>query len=362
MRSLMIINLDNLRNNVETIKKYTNKEMIAVVKSNAYGLGVKPIVCALIEVGIKYFACNTLSEAKVILSINTQIKIIILDSISWAELKGVRDFTNLVISINSFFDAYNINQINQSCTIHLQIDTGMNRVGIKNIDDARTIIKLLKNNPLIKIEGIFTHFTSNSKELFLYERQKQSFEGFLKLHPFSIIHTANTSSLTKTILGNYIRIGMALYGFHSDIPCLKKVVQVVTKCCNIISLKKGDEVGYDGTYIASKKARLGVLPIGYNDGEITPYVYNHSYRFLVVAKRCMNHTFILINDKINYLSYLRLFPKNDKIVNETTYYHLFTSMKKIPKIYIKQVDYDIQATIKSRNGKGLYLSKRVRSN
>ena len=122
------INLDNLKDNVKTIKKkYPGyKYYMGMVKSNAYNHGFY-IVNTLIEAGINYLACSSLDEAMKIREYNKDIPVLITEIID-EDLVDTAIKNNITITIDSL---NYLKKIDGKCTVHLKLDTAMNRIGIK---------------------------------------------------------------------------------------------------------------------------------------------------------------------------------------------------------------------------------------
>ena len=177
---------------------------------------------------------------------------------------------------------------------------------------------------------------------------------------FQVIHTAATSSLSKDLIGNYVRCGMAIYGHHTALNLLN-VVNAYVPILNIRESKKGSSIGYGATYTSDCDELIGVLPVGYYEGFNGKYVYKGNKVLPVVGKICMNHTFIKLDKIIKNSSWLNIFPKNDKI-EEVNYYHVLTGYKNFKRIYIMEYQNDIRKIFKETNKKGFILRKRTRSN
>jgi alanine racemase len=227
----------------------------------------------------------------------------------------------------------------------------MNRMGIKNINDFKKIIKYEN----INIEGIYTHFISNKIEYKKYRLQQQKFKEYISLYNTPIIHSAASSSLDKEIIGNYVRVGMDLYN---------DAVNVYTKLGGIRYIKKGEYVGYDALYKAKKDGYIGILNIGYNEGMKTGVVKYHNKYYPVIGKICMNHTFIKLDKPIKNSSLLNIFPINDKIYKKDKYtiYERIVSYRNFKRIYITEYNYDLRKISKISLKKSNIIKQRTRSN
>lgn len=344
--NLMIINVNKLIENIYRIKKKTNKEIIAVIKSNAYNTGVRPIIKYLKLANVSFFAFNTLEEYQYCQDLLINDKVLIFESLKEKQINLLPK--NVRITINNIDDIY---EIQHPRIVHIQIDTMMNRMGIKNINDFKKII----NYENINIEGIYTHFISNKIEYKKYRLQQQKFKEYISLYNTPIIHSAASSSLGKEIIGNYVRVGMDLYN---------DAVNVYTKLGSIRYIKKGEYVGYDALYKAKKDGYIGILNIGYNEGMKTGVVKYRDKYYPVIGKICMNHTFIKLDKPIKNSSLLNIFPINDKIYKKDKYtiYERIVSYRNFKRIYITEYNYDLRKISKISLKKSYIIKQRTRSN
>ena len=324
--NLMIINVNKLIENIYLINKKTKKEIIAVVKSNAYNTGVRYIIKYLKLANISFFAFNTYEEYLYCQDLLIDYKVLIFESLKEKQINILPK--NVRITINNIDDIY---EIKQPRIVHIQIDTMMNRMGIKNINDFKTIIKY-KN---INIEGLYTHFVSNKSEYRKYKMQQKKFTEYISLYNAPIIHSAASSSLDKEIIGNYVRVGMELYN---------DAVNVYTKLGSMRYVKKGEYVGYDALFKVKKDGYIGILNIGYYEGMKKGIVKYHDKYYPVIGKICMNHTFIKLDRPIKNSSLLNIFPINDKIYkkDKNTVYERIVSYRNFKRIYLTEYNYDLR--------------------
>lgn len=354
--NLMIVDINKLKNNIQWIKEKTNKEIIAIIKSNAYGLGIKKIAKYLISSGVSFFAINKESEYEFLGK-----PILILNSV-----------TNLIndslvrYTINSIDDVYFFKKTNRKVIVHLQIDTGMNRLGIRTTDEYQKIILEINKCQNILIEGVFTHYSSGAEEFLYYEYQNLRFLEFLKIATFPIVHGAASSSLKKNLVGNFVRIGISMYGF-CQIEGLKVVPRIMTPVIQTFFLKREEKFGYGQNKLKSD-GYLNVIPLGYYEANDFRYVYYKDknqklkwHKLQVVGKSCMNHRHVYSKFAIKKLSYLYVFFKNDTIYKESDFYRFLTSTKQIHKIYL-EVKNDLSTIFKRTNKKSIRFKQRRNCN
>lgn len=338
----LFIDVNAIKDNIMKIKEKTKKEIMAVLKNNAYGVGSKKMLQICYESDVKWVVYNTYQEYledKMEIK-KLHLKVLLLESINENNIND--DYQELRFSVNKLNDlTENILFTKKTLYLHLSIDTGMNRLGIKTIKDVKKIIKICSNSQLI-IEGIYTHFASAIDENKYYQQQRIKFKKFINLYPFKIIHAQATQSLHKDEIGNFVRVGMGLYGYHSALP-LKPTISYYIKPVNILNLKKGESVGYEQNYHAKKQTQIIVLPIGYYDVRGIDHVTYLKKELPIIGKICMNHMFILNTCKNEMIGLLQVLAKSDIIRKEYNWYQIITSMKQIPKNYMERINYDISA-------------------
>lgn len=364
----LFIYLNGIEDNIKKIKEYTNKKIMAVVKSDAYGLGAEKIIQRLINIGVNYFVFEKYCEYKKCQSILKQNNVLIMESLS-KKIISSEVSQNVIFTINSYLDYLVIKDTNKLIKVHLRVDTGMNRFGIRNIQECKKIIKGLRKNENIIIEGIYTHFSSSLLESKYYEKQRLKFQEYTNLYKFPVIHANATKNLHKKIVGNYVRVGMAMYGYHQPFIKLNSCVSLLERPINIFNPKKLIKVGYSQK---STKEVVGVLPLGYNEIDLTTirYIVNNNHKYKLLGKSCMNHTHFIADDKINYLSWLSILPKNDIILDSDDYvflkpenwYKILTSMKNMSKTYVLRSNYDLPKIFKYRGEKSFRTRFRKRGN
>lgn len=347
----LFFDINKLKYNISKIKEYTNKEIMAVIKSNAYGLNSYYVYQILEKSGINFFVLFDLNEFMKLEDIINKPVLVLNHFNEYIDNSFIR------YTINSIEDALFFKKLNKKITVHIQIDSGMNREGIRSIDEYLKVLKILKSCNNITIEGIFTHFASSYLELEYYNQQSSNFLEYLKYYDYKIIHSAASSSLNKKIIGNYVRIGLQLYGLCRNIN-LFPVFYLRTRVINTFFLKKETPFGYGLTKL-EHDAFISIIPLGYsNIQDFTNVYYLNNKKWIklnVIGKSCMNHRHIHSKFIIKKLSYLYIFPKNDKI--DIDYYRFLTSIKDINKYYIEVKD-DLSKIIKRTNEKSFVFRKR----
>ncbi len=274
-RNWLEINLDFLCYNYQKIKERVgDREIIAVVKADAYGHGAPECVSALTECGCRFFAVATIEEAIEIKDIAKKVLL----------MTEERDFAKEIIENDFSTVAYNLSFIDRlekeaesqgKCArVHIKVDTGMHRLGVPYYEFDK-FWKEIKKFKRIFIEGICTHFADAEVEDGFVNTQLRRFNEILNFVDLDIpfIHCANSSAiLTKgESYFNAVRPGILLYGLYPDDRLkekisVKPVLSFKAKISQVKDLKKGESVSYGRTFFAPHDMRIAVISAGYGDG------------------------------------------------------------------------------------------------
>lgn len=295
----LIINTTDLLHNINEIKskiKENDYTLIAVVKGNAYGLGIVEFTKFLMQNGFNFFAVASFEEAMILRENNIKEKIILLTPYKdKEELKALIE-NDIILTIDSE-NQFNLiediaNKLNKKVCAHVKIDTGLSRYGFR-YDDIINIANIVKRSKNIIFEGIFSHFSCSLKANSQFtnlqfsrfcntikELKKQGIE-------FKLKHICNSSGFFKypNMHLNCARIGSAFIGNAVGIQSnLKKIGIMHTKITEIKTVNKNEYVGYANSYKAKKNMKIGILPIGYYDG-IGMTLIEQRHKFLSKAKK-----------------------------------------------------------------------------
>ena len=277
------IDLKAVSENIKKIKEYVKgkAEIAPVLKADAYGEGVEHFKKILEENNIKIIALAITDEAIELRNAGFNQKILILNELLESDLEDIIKY-NLTPRISVYEIAEKLNELarkaNKLINIHIEIDTGMGRTGIKP-DEAEQYIKQIEQLKNLNIEGIFTHFASADNNPEYTDLQIKTFnETIEKLESqgikFKYIHSSASSGIinyidkTKT---NLIRPGIITYGYMPGEEVQNKIgvkptVVLKSKVVFIKEIEKGTSISYGRRYIAQKEERIATIPLGYADG------------------------------------------------------------------------------------------------
>lgn len=265
----------NLLHNFLEFQKAVPKFGLApVLKSNAYGHGLKEVSGILKKVKCSFLAVDSLYEALELKKHGNNHQVLVIGFVFPEQIKN-QTFKNISFTITSLSQLEALEGLSTDVRIHLKIDTGMNRQGL-GLDQVNQAINVLKNNPHLKFEGLCSHladadgeeesFTLKQIEIWnsLVEKFKVNFNEIKYLH---VSATAGFRFLSK-IQANVLRLGLGLYGFNTlglNLS-LKPVLELQSYVVGVKQLKAGESVGYSHTFTASKDMQIAVLPLGYFEG------------------------------------------------------------------------------------------------
>lgn len=326
----------NLINNFNLIQSQHPKfQIIPVLKSNAYGHGIVQIGRLLNLVKCKMIAVDGYFEALELSKISNH-KILIMGYIDRANFRILK-LRKYSFVIQSTDDLISLGRLNKKVNIHLELNTGMNRLGLQP-DELNHYLKTLQRFPKIKLEGVMTHLADadNINNAFT-KKQAKSFDAAVetiinKGFKPKYIHIAQTAGSVKveSKYANAIRVGIGLYGVSplapsdnhfADLEKLLPVLELKSKIIKIQQLEEGDKVSYGGTFTADKPMQIGILPVGYYEGiprELSNCgVVTHENTALpIVGRVCMNHTMIDLGDlKLRVGDEVKIFSNDPKQPN-----------------------------------------------
>lgn len=266
-----IVDTEQLRNNAKNIKSLIGDgvKYCAVVKANGYGCGIET-ACKSLKGIADYFACACLKEALSIRVFDRETKILILGVVS-SEDCGVVSANNISISITSLEQLSELAScVSRRINIHLQVNTGLNRFGLRTLNELKKALRIIDNNEYINLEGMYTHFATKQEDRMFLNKQYLRFLQFKKRVEGRdvLCHISNSYATLKCPAYHLdmVRSGYLTYGYQNNDIGNKPVVKIHSHIVNILNAKKGDTIGYDRTFVVEKNMAVAVVPIGYADG------------------------------------------------------------------------------------------------
>jgi len=306
------IDLDAIFYNVAEMKKRlkSNRKLIAVVKANGYGHGALQVAKTALEAGAEYLAVAFLDEAIQLRKKGVNVPILVLGAVRYADLKiaAAYKITVTMFDLEWLKKAVVFLNGEYSLKVHIKLDTGMGRIGLREKEELIEVENILSENPNIVVEGIFTHFaTADELNSTYMEKQLHRFRELLSClsEKPAIIHCSNSASsmLYPDLQYNAIRMGISMYGLTPSLEIepslpfpLKEAFSLHTRIIQVKRLQKGEKVSYGATYEAMGNEWIGTLPIGYADGWLRKLsgqeVLVNGERAPIIGRVCMDQCMI----------------------------------------------------------------------
>ena len=321
------INKSNLEKNLKIVRSI-NKNLICVIKDNAYGLGIENILPILLENKCDYFAVAYIEEAVKIQKLlenlklknqNSKIKVMSLNYVK-PENVGYAIRNNIELTVFNFSQLLDYLKIldeffeNMTLKIHIKVNSGMNRLGFDE-NEILELVKIVKKYNLnnksknrLEIISIFSHI-SDAENQSETEKQVEKYEKILKIFSQNNVRYRYSHLQASPLLFKYgkkynydfARIGMALYGMEplsTDVGLLD-VITVKSKIINIRNVKKNDKVSYGSKGIVKHDSKIGIVAIGYAHGlqkqienSNKAYILVNGQKAKIIGEICMDMIFV----------------------------------------------------------------------
>lgn len=345
------INLDAFSANYEMMKKHTNKEIIVVLKANGYSHGDYYMAKQAMECGCKYIAVSSLDEAISLRNKGISCQILILGYVKPEDIHVAIE-NDVTLSVVSLEWVQSIKDMNlDGLKVHLKIDTGMNRLGMKKIEDIEKVLQILLEKN-VDVEGIYTHYHSaDDEDKTKCSRQKNWFYHVLDTLPYSFkwVHTSNSDASISFSdeRSNAVRLGLALYGIKNIESSLNllPVFSLYTTLTCVKEVNQNETIGYGATYKCNKKEIIATIPIGYGDGFIRAnqgrYVCIDGHPYEIVGRICMDQCMVKLDDFYPVGEKVEIIGKHISIedmarqLQMIPYEVLCLLNDRIPKVYYK---------------------------
>lgn len=321
-RTCVMVNLDAIHSNMEHMKANIRKEtrMIAVIKTDGYGHGAVPIARELEALPYLYgFATATVEEAEELRKAGIIKPILILgytfpdcyDTLAELEIRPAVFRRDMAELLNRAAE-----KNGRPMKIHIKVDTGMGRIGIRPDEQGLSFIKDVLAMDYLEVEGIFTHFArADEADKSAAELQRKRFVDFTRQieqetgYRIPICHCSNSAGLLEMEEANLdvVRAGITLYGLwpsaevRRDIVSLQPALSWNSHIVYCKEIKAGDAVSYGGTYVAEENVRVATVPVGYGDGyprslSNKGYVLIHGKRAPILGRVCMDQMMVDVTD------------------------------------------------------------------
>ena len=250
-----------------------------IVKANAYGHGVLGVCKALTEEGVDVFGVATIDEGMSVKQLLPNARVVLLGG-SLPEQAAAIIEVGLIPVVYDLDQAYALDRearrLDRSIPIHLKIDTGMTRLGVR-YNEGLAFLSRLGALTHLGVVGLMTHLaTADAQDSSFTMRQLDRFDSFVSSSGLSgqvVAHAANSAALMKYSRSHYdmVRPGLMLYGLSPTGATppgitLKPALKLISRVVRVARLRPGECVGYGQTFVAVRNMQVAIVPIGYADG------------------------------------------------------------------------------------------------
>ncbi len=297
----LTVDLDAVRHNLGVVRRLAGEErrIIAVVKSDGYGLGAVPVARTLAAEGVEYLAVSRLGEAVELRDAGITTPILLLGTLTEEEIPAAlsHDLSMTLVSLSFAERLHRMAMDAQKVIkVHCNIDTGMGRLGL-DPDSAADQLSQLVRFSTIDIEGVYTHLVQAHIERDPFtQSQIKRFRSTLKQIdkigiPYEMAHAANSAGVVNYPDARFdaVRPGMFIYGVvpHAGMSRPADMLDTVRFESRVVFLKRvsaDTPLGYDRTYITPAPTTVATVPVGYADG--VPHSLSNKGSVLIRGKRC----------------------------------------------------------------------------
>ena len=281
-----VIDLAALRANHEEARRHAaGRELIAVVKADAYGHGAVPVARALVAAGCRRLAVVTVEEARELRDAGLEVPVLVLGGVHGdddAQQMLAHRLTPVVhAEPERRLLAEAAQRAGRRLAVEVEVDTGMHRMGVPP-EEAVDLLASVAGDGSLALAGTFTHLArADEPDLAPSLEQLARFRDVLRAARAAgvdpgAVHVANSAGLLageplRAALDETVaaRPGLMLYGARpgSELPgTLRPVMSLCTRVRLVRTLRAGEGVGYGATFRPEKDTRVATLPLGYADG------------------------------------------------------------------------------------------------
>jgi alanine racemase len=311
------IDLGQYKRNIRAILQTVGQRQLCVaVKANAYGHGLVPMATAAVEAGANYLAVACLQEGVTLRQAGILAPILVLGAFAADQIPDLLAY-DLDITISSHDKADLLAQrcmeLGKNCNIHLEVDTGMQRTGMRP-ESAYALFLQLQGKPCFAIVSVYSHLATADKPDDAFALQQ--IDEFSRLvaqmkqvatQPvlFHLAHSGGICYYPDSYF-DMVRPGLLAFGYFPDSE--HRVIDGIAPCLALKAkisyfkvVPKDTGVSYGHTYHTPTQTRIITLPIGYGDGyrralSNRGQILLHGQRFAVSGTICMDQFMVDIGD------------------------------------------------------------------
>jgi alanine racemase len=297
------VELSAIAHNIQQFKRHLagNAIIMAVVKANGYGHGAIPVARTALEAGARYLAVATADEAIELREAGVTAPILVLGFTPPDRAAEIvrYDLTQTVFQVE-MLDALECaaKQQNKRARIHIKVDTGMGRIGLRDLGEIIPFVKNAHERPSIFVEGIFTHLATadEADKRYMWEQVNRWNDIMHAIEAQGIKiplkHVANSAATIDhpELHLDMVRIGISMYGYYPSSEVCKEHVNLrpalafKSRVIHVKTMSGEQSISYGATYKTKNEERIATIPVGYADG-FSRLLSNRGF-VLVGGKRC----------------------------------------------------------------------------
>ena len=304
----ILVDLDAITHNLGAIRKRVGVPVMGIVKAEAYGHGLVPVARHLQAQGVDQLGVAFLEEGIALREAGITLPILVLGGIFGPQAADLIAH-DLEVTVSSLDKLRQVEaaagSLGRKATVHLKVDTGMERIGVHSYSCA-ALIEAAVASQWCTIKGIYSHLAcsddpSSPMTALQVERFAEACAHFERLGaPMPLRHLANSGGVLhfpETWL-DMVRPGIVLYGVLPDPASqrsmdLRPALSLVSQVVYFKVVRAGNPVSYGATWAPAADTRVVTVPIGYGDGwpralSSRGQVLVRGHRYPVVGRICMD--------------------------------------------------------------------------
>ena len=279
VRALASVNLAAIERNTRRIRELVGPatRICAVVKANGYGHGAVPCARAALAAGADVLAVATAQEALELRDAGLTASVLVMGALSEEELAVALEADGELVAWSEEFVQRVARRASSPVRLHVKLDTGMGRLGTRDIAEALAVAELVQGEPALVLAGAMTHFATADDDVEFVRVQLERFRPFAervrRAAPEAVVHCANSAAMINEPATHLdmVRPGIAIYGgdpMNQD-PAhhgLEPALALTSYVAAVKPAAPGESTGYGRRFVASSETLIATLPIGYADG------------------------------------------------------------------------------------------------
>jgi alanine racemase len=276
------VDLRAIRSNLSAVRNHTGVRVMAVVKANAYGHGMLPVVHSIVKHNAAdHLGVAIIEEAVELRSAGIRMPVLVFSAPAahQLELFVKHDIEATLCSIDT---ARRLNRLaaaaGKAVSVHIKVDTGMGRIGVAAAE-AFAFFEAVRKLRHLRVLGLYMHFaTSDESDLSFAYRQLSVFRSVQRAiratgAVIPLVHCANSGAIMQIPEAYFdmVRPGIMMYGYppsHETLPSLtlQPAMALKTAMSFVKTVPKGTSISYNRRYLTRRRSVIATVPVGYADG------------------------------------------------------------------------------------------------